>query len=141
MKAKDKFQRIDDKYANGTSWLMQREYDSSKYMNTFIGDFLSRIWYLYGAPEGEMYEGFQYTFKHVETGLLFTAYSAGSGPAYGGNDKKKKKLLPVITEFDEMLNKSKNADCEISIETDFGTYKVGAKNGKPFQRAKRSKTE
>jgi hypothetical protein len=133
-KAKDSFLRIDDKYGEGTSYIMHRE---STNHTTFIGDFLSRIWNLYGGPADVLYEGFHYTFKDVETGLIFTAYSAGSGPAYGGDFKKKKKLIPIITRFDEMLNKTKNADCEISFETDFGILKVGAKNGKPFHKSKK----
>lgn len=57
----------------------------------FIGDFVSRIWAHYGPPNDVGFEGFTYAFRDTETGLFFTAYSAGSGPAYGGfpGDKEK----------------------------------------------------
>lgn len=83
-----------------------------KYPNSFIGDFLSRIWNLYGEPKGVNYEGFNYTFQDSQAGLIFTAYSAGSGPAYGGKFEEREKLLPVIKSIDDMLDLTPHADCE-----------------------------
>lgn len=131
LKAKESFVRIDDTFAIGTSLLMNRNITN---VEGFRGDFLSRLWTLYGKPNGVAYEGFQYTFKDVQTGLIFTAYSAGSGPAYGGNSENKTALIPIITKFDKMLDETENADCEVSFETDFGTLKAGAKNGKPYDK-------
>ncbi|WP_143774443.1 hypothetical protein [Niastella vici] len=131
MEVKNSFQRIDDKYAAGTSLIMNR---NIAYVQAPIGDFLSRIWNLYGKPTEISYEGFGYTFKDVKTGLIFTVYSAGSGPAYGGDDSNKDKLLPIITRFDNMLTVTDNADCEITVENDFGTMKTGSKNGVPYDK-------
>jgi hypothetical protein len=98
----------------------------------FIGDFVSRIWAHYGPPDEVGYEGFTYVFRDKETGLIFTAYSAGSGPAYGGFSVNKDKLLPVLDAFDVLLEDTTPADCQIEYETDFGLYRSGARNGKPF---------
>lgn len=125
----NRFQRIDDKNSSGTANIINRE---MKNPNSIIGDFLSRLWKIYGEPKSIGYEGFEYTFKDIETGLIFTAYSAGSGPAYGGNYDEKEKLLPIIKEFDKMLDSVLPADCEIEFETDFGIMKSGAKNGIPY---------
>lgn len=130
MEIKNSFKRIDDKYASGTSLIMHRKMTN---IQAPIGDFLSRIWNLYGEPTEISYEGFGYTFKDVKTGLIFTVYSAGSGPAYGGDDKNEDKLLPIITRFDKMLTETENADCEITVENDFGTMKIGSKKGVPFE--------
>ncbi len=96
------------------------------------GDFLSRLWALYGPPDEVGYEGFSYTFRDKETGVVFTAYSAGSGPAYGGFSKDASKLDSVLDLFEELLQSTKPADCEIEFETDFGIYRTGAKDGIPF---------
>lgn len=127
----NRFQRVDDNLSRGTSVLMNREI---KNPNTMIGDFLSRIWKIYGEPKNVSYEGFGYTFKDKKTGLIFTAYSAGSGPAFGGKHDEKEKLLPIIKEFDKMLDSIIPADCEIEFETDYGMMKSGAKNGIPYDK-------
>ncbi len=131
LNAKDSFERIDDKYANGTSLIKYRENTN---VDAIIGDFLSRIWSLYDKPNGVLYEGFEYTFKDAKTGIVFTAYSAGGGPAYGGDPNIEEKIIPIITKFDKMLNESKNADCKIRVQTDFGTLLTGSKNGVPFDK-------
>lgn len=131
LNGKDDFERIDDKYSNGTSLIKHREGIN---LEAPVGDFLSRIWYLYGKPDDVSDEGFGYSFRDVNTGLVFTAYSAGSGPAYGGDFDNEENLLPIINKFDKMLAESRNADCEISMQTDFGTLISGSKNGVPFDR-------
>lgn len=127
----NRFQRVDDNLSSGTSIMINRE---MKNPNSMIGDFLSRIWKIYGEPKNVGYEGFGYTFKDKKTGLIFTAYSAGSGPAYGGNDNEKDKLLPIIKEFDKLLDSIIPADCEIEFETDYGMMRSGAKNGIPYDK-------
>lgn len=125
----NRFVRVDDSLANGTSSIINRE---MKNPNAMIGDFLSRIWRIYGEPKEINYEGFGYTFKEAKTGLIFTAYSAGSGPAYGGKFEESERLIPIIKSFDEMLDSTTPADCEIQFETDFGIMNSGAKNGIPY---------
>ena len=108
-------------------------------VNAPVGDFLSRIWYYYGRPEFIGAEGFSYTFKDRNTDLIFTAYCAGSGPAYGGDPAKESELLPVIEQFDRMLSQSQNADCEITFDTDYGTKITGSKDGVPYDRLRTKK--
>jgi len=117
--------------SSGTSNIINREI---KNPYALIGDFLSRIWAIYGKPDSINYEGFDYTFQDKETGLIFTAYSAGSGPAYGGKYEEKKILIPIFKIFDEMLDSVIPADCEIEYETDFGMMKSGAKDGVPYDK-------
>ncbi len=99
------------------------------------GDFISRLWAAFGKPQELMYEGFNYTIRHKETGIVFTAYSAGSGPAYGGSSEQEK-INYVVEEFDNLLRKVEPADCEIEYETDFGTMLSGSKNGVPYDKKK-----
>ena len=98
----------------------------------FIGDFVSRIWANFGAPDQVDFEGFSYAFQDTETGLFFSAYSAGSGPAYGGFREREDELLAVLDVFDQLLEASTPADCDIEYETDFGLYHSGAKDGEPY---------
>jgi hypothetical protein len=86
-----RFQRIDESAMIGTSHV--RHYSSigastsdsvSRIWASFSnGDFLSRIWALYGPPDRVVFEGFSYVFRDSQTGLVFTAYSVGSGPGFG----------------------------------------------------------
>ena len=117
--------------ANGTTLLQPRVIRDPKSM---IGDFLSRLWAIYGEPDFITFEGFSYTFKEETTGLIFTAYAAGSGPAFGGHYANRDQLLPIIQAFEQMLDQTEPADCEIEFNTDFGKMKSGAKDGIPYDR-------
>jgi hypothetical protein len=44
----------------------------------------------------------------------------------------KDKLSPVLDAFDVLLEDTTPADCQIEYETDFGLYRSGARNRKPF---------
>lgn len=127
----ERFIRVESRLASGTSNIINREI---KNPHALIGDFLSRIWKIYGKPDIIGYEGFDYTFQDTETGLIFTAYSAGSGPAYGGMHEEKERLIPIFKIFDEMLDSVIPVDCEIEFETDFGMMKSGAKDGIPYDK-------
>jgi hypothetical protein len=59
-------------------------------------------------------------------------YCAGSGPAYGGFVEDASRLDPILNLFEELLQNTRPADCEIKFETDFGIYRTGAKDGIPF---------
>lgn len=122
---KNDFVKIDSKLSIGTS-----KVENS---GRSVGDFLSRIWANYGPPNGIQFEGFHYIFKHVPSGLLFSAYSAGSGPAYGGKSEKREELIPIIDQFEKLLESTTPADCEIEYDTDFGKVRAGAKNDQPFE--------
>ncbi len=122
-----RFERVDQSSMIGTSHI--RHYSGIGFS---IGDLLSRIWALYGPPDNVMFEGFSYVFKDRETGLIFTAYSAGSGPGFGGRSNEISKLQPVLDSFEQLLSKTRPVDCQIEFETDFGLYRSGARNGIPF---------
>jgi hypothetical protein len=99
-----------------------------------IGDHLSRMWQNFGKPETIMYEGFDYYIKDVKSGIVFIAYFGAGGPAYSSRKSDLSKMKSIIKDFEYLLDNSKNADCEIKIQTDFGTYYCGAKNGIPYDR-------
>ena len=87
-----------------------------------IGDFLSRMWGNFGKPEDILYEGFNYYIKDKKTDITFIVYFGASGPAYAANKN----------DFENLLDNSKLVDCEIEVETDYGIYLCGAKNGVPY---------
>ena len=80
-----RFERVEPSVLGGTSKIRHRPVNRYS-----IGDFVSRIWALYGPPDSVVYEGFSYAFKDTETGLVFSAYAAGSrvGTMVGADRKK-----------------------------------------------------
>lgn len=97
------------------------------------GDFLSRLWTLFGVPNSISDGVFSYYICDRETGLEFTAYSGASGPAYGGYPNDAEDLRPVLEIFDDLIDKTPLTDCRIELETEFGTYRTGVKNGEVFE--------
>jgi hypothetical protein len=126
-----RFVRVPRKGLLGSSKIRNRTF-SSWHPTRSTGDFLSRIWALYGPPDSVEFEGFFYAFRDTETGISFSAYSAGSGPAFGGFPVDRGRLVSVLDEFEAMLDKTNPADCQIEYETDFGLYRSGSRNGRPF---------
>jgi hypothetical protein len=121
---KSDFQLTDLNRISGTSLIRWRNPDKSS-----AGDFLACLWTLFGEPQSVEYEGFTYALVHIPTGLTFSAYSGGSGPAYGGFHQQRLELQPIIDEFDKLLGAVEPTDCEIKIDTDFGRYRIGYKEG------------
>ena len=134
--------------------------DAAGYFNTHTapaGDFLSRLWALYGKPD-MMENSFLYTLKDKKNNLIFTAYCHYFVPAYGAykkykSDKKMKKVLPSLALFNQLLQQTDPVDCQIEIEVDFSkfsdnvieeeeyqqhpeqykaTYKIGSQEGVPY---------
>lgn len=104
--------------------------------NAPMGDMLSRLWTHFGKPENILFEGYTYNIKDKNTGLVFMVSFGASGPAYHAEKKDIDKLKPIIISFEKFLDSSYNADCEIEVDTDFGIYLCGAKNGVPYDREK-----
>lgn len=123
-----RFVLVSEKLVFGTSQFKVRE------MKSYYGvsEFLSKLWYHFGKPNSIIYEGYIYAIKDTESDIIFTAYCAGSGTAYGGKTEDFDKLEKIISDFELLLNNTPIADCEIEVENDFGTFKYGAKNGKTF---------
>lgn len=100
------------------------------------GDLLSRMWTHFGKPESIMFEGFNYFIKDKQTNIIFLAFFGASGPGYAAKKNDIEKIKPRVSAFEVMLDNSKNADCEEEIETDFGVFLCGAKNGVPYDKQK-----
>ena len=136
---KDRFERLDEDAMAGTSKFMNRWGDlgepEEQRRRMSVGDFVARIWTLYGPPDGVGFEGFHYAFRDRETGTVFTAYAAGSGTAYGacfeeGLDHAQTES--AIKAFDALLESAEPQDCEIEYETDFGVVRSGVRDGQPY---------
>ena len=96
------------------------------------GEFLGRMWTLFGRPLGSGYEGFAYLVKDTQSKITFEVYFGASGAAYGCDPKISPALIPVLEAFDALLESTKPADCELEFENDFGKCKIGVKHGIPF---------
>ncbi|MDR6463353.1 hypothetical protein [Chryseobacterium sediminis] len=57
-------------------------------------------------------------------------------PGYDAKKNNIEKIKPRISEFELILDNSKNADCEEEIETDFGLFLCGAKDRIPYDKQK-----
>ncbi|MDW9379950.1 hypothetical protein [Chryseobacterium sp. JV558] len=100
------------------------------------GDFLSRMYTHFGKPESIMFEGFNYLIRDKQTDIVFLAFFGASGPGYAAKKNNIEKIKPRISELELILDNSKNADCEEEIETDFGIFLCGAKDGIPYDKQK-----
>lgn len=106
-----RFERINESSMVGTSHV--RHYSG---MGMSIGDLLSRTWALHDPPDNAMFEGFSYVFKDRDTGLIFTAYSAGSGPGFGGRSNEIDKLQSVLDSFEELLSRLDQLIVKLNIK-------------------------
>ncbi len=97
-----------------------------------IGDFFARIWSFFGKPDFVSYEGFEYTFKDIENGIVFSAYSGASGPSYGGRCENEQLYKDSIQAFEKLLEGAQLVDCKVKFFTDFGILITGAKDGDIF---------
>jgi hypothetical protein len=104
--------------------------------NASMGDLLSRMWGHFGKPQIILYEGYEYNIKDKKTGLDFIVSYGAFGPAFYAEKLNVEKIKPVVIMFEKFLDHSQNVDCEIEVETDFGIYLCGAKNGIPYDTPK-----
>ncbi len=98
------------------------------------GDFLGRLWTLFGAPDLVGDGGFTYGLRDRRSGLGFTAYSGPSGPAYGGDPRQARALAPVLDDFDALLDGAPLADCALEFPAGSGRFVIGVANGEPFEK-------
>lgn len=141
LKAQQKVMNIKNRFEVAKDPQEDLQYDKIQYgeirnQSAPIGDFLSRLWGYFGKPRFILFEGFSYHLKDKLTGLTFFADFGGSGPIYYGEVKYTTKLKPVIESFEKFMDESENFDCEIEVDTDFGIYLCGAKNGIPYDKEK-----
>ena len=98
------------------------------------GDFLGRLWALFGPPKHVGDGGFDYALRDRATGLAFNAYAGASGPAYGVNPADRAAIGPVLDAFDRLLDRTPPADCQVEYESEeAGPYRVGCSAGQPFE--------
>jgi hypothetical protein len=126
-----RFVRISPELLYGSCKIRNRKFSLIHPLRS-TGDFLSRIWAHYGPPDSVQFRGFEYAFQDTETGLRFSAYSAGSGPAFGGFPLDRERLSPILDQFETIVDETSPVDCGIVYETDSGLCRSGAKDGKPF---------
>lgn len=99
------------------------------------GEFLGRLWSLFGPPGHVGDGGFDYGLRDRTTGLAFNAYSGASGPAYGVNPADRAAIGPVLEAFDRLLDQITPADCAVEYESEeSGPYRVGSLGGRAFER-------
>ena len=100
------------------------------------GEFLGRLWALFGPPDQVGDGGFDYALRDRTTGLAFNAYSGASGPAYGVAPAQRASIGPVLEAFDRLLDQTAPVDCALEYESDeVGPYRVGSLGGRPFEGA------
>lgn len=124
---KKRFQKSDITISSGK---MRNRTD----VNELPGAFLGRLWALFGPPDAIGDEGFTYVIQDTDSGLVFTAYSGASGPAYGGLPRDREALAPVLDAFDALIDATNPVDCRLEVENEFGRYVLGVVNGQPFER-------
>ena len=89
------------------------------------GLFLGRLWALFGAPEDE--NGIVYAIEDVETGVAFSAYAAGSGPAFGGAQAPE--VIAAVEAFEAYLDTIEPVPCRIRLDGDYGPMRYGWADG------------
>jgi len=116
---------------------------ASKYINRFqlLGydgmdpsKFLAQLWGMFGKPQSIGFEGFTYQIQDSNTGIIFQAYSAGSGPAYCFSECDKPHADEIIKNLEIELAKSELPDFEVKYKNDFGSVTIGCKDGKTYEK-------
>jgi hypothetical protein len=65
--------------------------------------------------------------------LYFSVSSGASGPSFGGNWEYRDMLEPMFIAIEDLLDSTTPVDGEIEFDTDFGIYRIGARNEIPFE--------
>ncbi len=94
------------------------------------GEFLGRLWALFGPPQQATVDGFFYDIEDTATGLFFNAYSAASGPAYGVIPRDRPVIGEVLDAFDAIVDATSPVECRVVL----GTHEIGWEDGAPFER-------
>lgn len=98
------------------------------------GDFLGRLWALFGRPDRLDY-GFTYPLKDEVTGIWFHVGWGGSGPHYISGASVQT-LRAVARGVEELLAATPPADCawvaDVEIDHGGGKERYGVRGGKPF---------
>jgi hypothetical protein len=144
--SKERFKLIDESQCSDGKLRNWSPDKSNLFVPMRTAIFLSKIWANYGSPATIKYEGFSYCFHDTELDVLIDVYCGASGPAFGGiitelgehnlpviSEEKKRKLNQSLDDFEVLLANTDLVDCEVEFDTDFGRYKVGVKNGIPFE--------
>ncbi|HET9990600.1 MAG TPA: hypothetical protein VFQ65_18855, partial [Kofleriaceae bacterium] len=107
------------------------------------GEYLAKLWTLFGPPEGESDGSAYYSVRDRETGRKFLVSTNAAGVSYGGApisshprdfEKTEKAYGPVFAAFDALLAVTPLADCTVEMQVGDGKIILGAKDGVPFER-------
>lgn len=98
------------------------------------GDFLSKLWSIFGEPS-EIHEGgYTYGLRYKPEELTFNAYVYTSGPSYSWSVPEigPEKLKSILRELEEQLGEADPSECSVSYDSDYGKVITGYKDGAPF---------
>jgi hypothetical protein len=126
---KSEFRTAETKQIYGSSFMKNYEFSHE---SAPMGDFLSKLWSIFGETKNYGYDGYTYAIEHIPTGIIFSAYIGMSGPSFGGFEKDREALKNVYDKFQQLLKAATYVDCELTFQTDYGQMNVGCKGGLPF---------
>ena len=114
--ARAEFEVIDGAYMSGTSKLYSRsDFFADPFSRAAMdeGDFIGRLRALFGPRLGD-----DYVLRHKATGFIITAYSAQSGPSFGGGPRYPGALPGPDSNdrFDQLVANQKAAAALIAID-------------------------
>ena len=107
------------------------------------GEYLAKLWTLFGPPEGQSDGGAYYSVRDRNTGREFVVSTNALGISYGGPfvspeprdfEKTEKAYAPVFAAFDSLLAVTPLADCTFELKVGDGKIILGAKDGVAFER-------
>jgi len=105
------------------------------------GEYLAKLWTLFGPPEGEADGSAYYSVRDRETGQTFRVSTNALGISYGAalaasspRDavEKGEALAPMFAAFDALLARTPLADCRLEMQVGNRKLVLGAKNGVGF---------
>lgn len=127
------FDRLDSKESKGSSLTSYRicfAYNDQE-INTHPGDFLGRLWSLYGEPD-DMENGFSYTLMEKKSGIIFTAHYQNGVPGYGSFKRDEQQVVPLLYRFEALLKQREPVDCSYAVKDRGGSREIGVENGDPY---------
>lgn len=107
------------------------------------GEYLAKLWTLFGPPEGESDGSAYYSVRDRETGQEFEVSTNALGISYGAALEstspsdfvaKGELLAPMFAAFDALLAVTPLADCTFEMKVGYGRIVLGANGGVPFER-------
>jgi hypothetical protein len=97
------------------------------------GNFLCRLWALYGPPPGTPEGGFRYVVQDAELGYVLVAYADAGGPAFGAvitNEEGHRlgdedRITRSVDDFARLVDATRPVDCALEV----GGRTIGVRAG------------